>query len=199
VATLVQLRLLQHHTTPEGHSTYQADTSNAYNILRVGRVVELVDRKLGPAAAEIMASLAAMGFATIRQLQADVVGDEDEETSIDTNRFRVLLKQLITQGYIKAVRQVHFRSPHDPIRPPIDPTDKKKKPPGEMELKIGLEVKKLEEHQLSAYDVLQELDRKPSQVTGPVILTWLYADHFRRTRCSPSIARILSSIHATTE
>src|ERR1700749_4633 len=74
VASLIQLRLLYHHTNPGGVSTYQANNGNAYNVMRTGRLVELVNWNLGASAAVIVETLAALGFATVHELKAEFLG-----------------------------------------------------------------------------------------------------------------------------
>ncbi|EXJ61064.1 hypothetical protein A1O7_05217 [Cladophialophora yegresii CBS 114405] len=171
VATLIQLRLVYHHTTYEGLSTYQADTTYAYNLMRTGRLVELVDWSLGSSAAEIIETLAAMGFATAHELETEVLEKTDLTQPISKSRFQILLKQLVSSGYIKAVRETHFQSSSD-RRQDVERylrdnrmivTGTGKKVAAEAEAKIDSELERRVKSSISAYDVSQELSRSPTQ------------------------------------
>ncbi|OCT45554.1 DNA-directed RNA polymerase III subunit C3 [Cladophialophora carrionii] len=171
VGTLIQLRLVYHHTTYEGLSTYQADTTYAYNIMRTGRLVELVEWSLGASAAGIMETLAAMGFATAHELEAEVLEKSDPTHPMGKSRFQTLLKQLVSSGYIKAVREAHFQSPSD-RRQDVErslrdngliPTGTGKKIAADAESRIDSELERRVNSSVSAYDVSQELTRSPTQ------------------------------------
>ncbi|KAJ9604518.1 RNA polymerase III subunit C82 [Cladophialophora chaetospira] len=185
VATLIQLRLLHHHTSSDGQSTYQPNNINAYNVMRTGRLIELVNWKFGSTAADVLETLAAMGFATPHELELQVLGDED--LTIDKVRFRSLLKQLISSKYIKAAREAHFQSVSDRRQDAerflrhnsMLPTGAGKKVTIDADGKIDLELEKRIDGNISAYDVVQELNSDSTQVamsTLPKAFTKLNQD-----------------------
>ena len=196
VATLIQLRLVHHHTNSDDTSTYQANTTNAYNIMRTGRLIELVDWKLGHSAANIVEALAAMGFATAHELEAQVLRDHDLAEPISRARFRSLLKQLISLKYIKAAREAHFQSPSDRrleaerflrnnslLLPGAG-----KKVTTDTEEKVDLELEKRVDDTISAHDIVQGLNQNPTQVA--ISFRAMFCTNITRTRrCSPSTSR----------
>lgn len=131
MAALIQLRLVYHHTSPEGLSTYQANHKNAYPLLRTGRLIQLARDTGGPSSGEILRELTLLGYATVRELETRVCGNGDPghndnhsqqvnghqkstRTSnpdhIDSSAFRASLAHLIDNGYITKLRDAHFRS-----------------------------------------------------------------------------------------
>jgi hypothetical protein len=144
--------------------------------MRTGRLIELVDWSLGSSAAEIIESLAAMGFATAHELEAQVLGSSDSAKPIGKSRFQILLKQLISSKYIKAVREAHFQSPSDRRQDAerslrergMIPVGTGKKIAIDAETKIDLELERRVDGSISAYDVSLELNKDPTQVTDLV-------------------------------
>ncbi|KIW92973.1 uncharacterized protein Z519_06822 [Cladophialophora bantiana CBS 173.52] len=171
VASLIQLRLVYHHTSLDGLSTYQANTGNAYNIMRTGRLLELVESKFGSAGANIMEYLAVVGFAAACELEARVLGDGDPSKSMDRTHFRALLKQLITSKFILTVREAHFHSPFDSRQDAerylsghgmlLQGTGKKIKIDGEARVDVELEQRL--DGSISWPQVLHELETSPSK------------------------------------
>ncbi|KIW68015.1 hypothetical protein, variant [Phialophora macrospora] len=139
--------------------------------MRTGRLVELVDWSLGHSAAEIIETLATMGFATAHELEAQVLGNSDSAKPIDKTRFQTLLKQLISSKYIKAVREAHFQSPSDRRQDTerslrergMIPVGTGKKVAIDADSKIDLELERRVDGSISAYDVSLELNKDPTQ------------------------------------
>lgn len=136
LASLIQLRLVYHHTPSQGITTYQANTTNAYNLLRTGQLIQLADQTEGHDAARILQQLALLGYSTARELEARIheilapqeQGDDgstnpktnghSDPMSVDhppTSRkdFRTNLRRLIDNKYICGVRDFHFSSTFD--------------------------------------------------------------------------------------
>ncbi|KAK5043582.1 hypothetical protein LTR84_011389 [Exophiala bonariae] len=134
LATSIQLRLIYHHTNPDGLSTYQANHKNAYMLLRSGRLIELARDTGGPSAAYILRELTVLGYATVRELKArtcgddspghieihsqQVNGDRHDSTTLDSghmshSNFENSIAHLIDNGYITKLRDAHFRSTFD--------------------------------------------------------------------------------------
>ena len=182
MATLIQLRLVSHHTPQEGLSIYQANTTNAYNIMRTGRLVELVEWKFGSAAASLMEHVAAMGFTTASELEARVLDDAELCEYMDKIRFRALLQQLVAAKYIMAVREAHFQSPFDSRQDAerhmrdnkMLSTGTGKKIRLDTGVKVDLELEKRVDGNISGSQVLRELETSPSQVPLFVFCDVLY-------------------------
>jgi len=134
LAALIQLRLVYHHTSSEGLSTYQANQKNVYPLLRSGRIIQLARETGGPSAEAILRELTLLGYATVQELEAQVVGDGNMEEqndhsgqvnghqnntgssnpeSMDASSFRAGLVHLIDNRYITKLRDAHFQSPFD--------------------------------------------------------------------------------------
>jgi DNA-directed RNA polymerase III subunit RPC3 len=198
LAALIQLRLVYHHTTPDGQSTYQANTDNAYNLMRTGKLVALVERSMGSAAATVMEHLAVLGYATADELEANVCGDSkfdpaeadagppqtNGHTTTDTrkdsdrrNRFRAALADLVDEKYIVAVRDAHFQSVFDARQDVMRhfrlldqmPASKGKKSQLEVEEKVDREVEQRLDGSISAGLVLRDLEaRAPDALMSAV-------------------------------
>lgn len=130
----MQLRLIYHHTNPDGLSTYQANHKNAYLLLRSGRLIELARDTGGSSAAEVLRELTLLGYATVGELKARTCGDDDpgqvenhskqvngdghNSAILDSDHmshsiFRKSVTHLIDNGYITKLRDAHFRSTFD--------------------------------------------------------------------------------------
>ncbi|KIW12268.1 hypothetical protein PV08_09544 [Exophiala spinifera] len=191
LATLIQLRLVYHHTSPDGLSTYQANTHNAYNLLRTGNLAAGAQRKFGPAAAVVVEHLAALGFATAQELEDTICADKDFNRSEDhepqTNgssdghksqdldstrsRFRKVLRLLIDEKYIVGLRDAHFQSVFDARRElerhlesrGLLPSSKTKKAQPVIDEKVNVDLEQLLDPTISASSVLRELQSSQQQ------------------------------------
>ena len=192
---MIQLRLIYHHTDPDGLTTYQGNTTNAYNIMRTGRLIDLVNRKFGPVAARIMETLTAAGFATAHTLEAQLVSHNDFADHLDRGTFRVLLEQLIRSKYIKGVRETHFQPPHD-ARQHAEcflrdsgsfATGTTKKAKADADAKIEMELKTRSDGSISASNIVKDLSAAPSKVLDPVSAVILILNIHRTMSPSSSI------------
>ncbi|KAL2423676.1 DNA-directed RNA polymerase III subunit rpc3 [Exophiala dermatitidis] len=189
IAALIQLRLVYQHTTPDGSSTYQANTHSAYNLVRVGQLVELAARRYGQAAAKVMEHLAILGYATPDELEAHVSGDghfaNPQEPAASANghlqngatpdvdqksreRFRTALRCLIDDRFIMSVRDAHFQSPFD-ARQEVErhfrhlgvmPSAKGKKVQSEIDHRVDVELESRMDGTISSNSVLQFLEHR---------------------------------------
>lgn len=192
---MIQLRLVFYHTAPDGSSTYQANTDNAYNLLRTGKLIELVGKHLGSSAANIIEILSSLGYATAEELEAHVAEDQASETPSSLapstnghvedkqiarvegkpkNDFRGALVQLIKSKYIRAVRQAHFHSLFD-ARQEVErhlrsvgalSTSTTKKVKGEIDEKVSMELEKRLDGTVSAASVLKELEQASARTSS---------------------------------
>ncbi|KAM7199594.1 RNA polymerase III subunit RPC82 domain containing protein [Rhypophila sp. PSN 637] len=80
LVVLQQHNLLHYKVDPESiHTTmYEANPENAYNLIRVGKILEMVDSTFGAAAKDVMRSLLLSGFTRISDLVAAYQEQIDE-------------------------------------------------------------------------------------------------------------------------
>ena len=110
---MIQLRLVQHHTTQGGFSTYQADVDNAYSLVRIGKVAALAHAKCGPVAALVVEQVAANGYVPASQIAGlvnDTLPSDEKVSSLRINRS---LRSLACHGFLKKVRPAHLQILHD--------------------------------------------------------------------------------------
>ncbi|EXJ93339.1 hypothetical protein A1O1_01731 [Capronia coronata CBS 617.96] len=192
IAALIQLRLIFHYTTPDGLSTYQANVHSAYNLIRAGRIVELVARRYGPAAAKIMEHLAILGYATADELEAHVCEDNVLTTSKDSaeltnghheegvllgganpevrTSFRTALKHLLDDRFISSVRDAHFQSEFD-ARQDVErhlqhlgmlPSAKGKKIQSDIDHRVDVELESRLDGTVSSASIMQDFEQRDS-------------------------------------
>ena len=196
IAALIQLRLVYHHTTPDGLSTYQANTQNAYNLVRSGKLVELAGRKFGSPADKIIEYLAISGYATAsdlesgfshngarglkenlsRQTNGYLEGEgANHGNSKDTSKFRESLRNLVANNFIIAVRDAQFQSPFDARQDTerhlhaqgSPPSSKAKKSQLDIDEKVNIELEKRLDGSLSAASILHELEADDRAADAP--------------------------------
>jgi DNA-directed RNA polymerase III subunit RPC3 len=121
LVTLVQLRLVQHHSSGS-QTTYQADLTSAYNLLRTGKLAHFAQRQYGPVAGLVIEVLAAKGFTTAKDLESAVLQALEEIPGNDTRfqngskasaKVHDALKRLAEGGFISKVLPAHLLIPHD--------------------------------------------------------------------------------------
>ena len=131
------MHLIYHYSGADGRTFYQADFRNAYNLLRSGAVISLVEGTLGHEAASIITQVLHLGHSTAGYLKRHLmksssqsreqrpeqqVPEESGHLSVDHNVLRDqrpkvdidgLLYQLIMKGWILRVREAHFHTSAD--------------------------------------------------------------------------------------
>ncbi|KAK4042758.1 RNA polymerase III subunit RPC82-domain-containing protein [Parachaetomium inaequale] len=92
LAVLQQHNLLFYHVDPSAEfASYEANADHAYNLVRTGKILEMVDTSFGPAAKDVMQSLLLSGQTRISDLvaayrekieqanqTAAIIGDDDD-------------------------------------------------------------------------------------------------------------------------
>jgi DNA-directed RNA polymerase III subunit RPC3 len=92
LAVLQQHNLLFYHVDPSAEfASYEANADHAYNLVRTGKILEMVDTSFGPAAKDVMQSLLLSGQTRISDLvaayrekieqanqTAAILGDDDD-------------------------------------------------------------------------------------------------------------------------
>jgi DNA-directed RNA polymerase III subunit RPC3 len=172
LAVLVQAGLLYHHTTSEGRTFYEANPRNAYHLVRSGRIIDIVQKRYGKAAAAITSQLLVLGHASIGHLKKshrasnESAGRQDGELDgiaadnspvsrdpvdggIDSD-IETGLEILCRHGLVCRLRQAHFRTEADTRQTaeekvfsrPIVSTAKGTKAKEEMAAKIETEIEK---------------------------------------------------------
>jgi DNA-directed RNA polymerase III subunit RPC3 len=67
---MVQMHLVYHYTsTEDGMTHYEANMDSAYNLIRTGKVLEVVEERLGSYAAQVMSAIAYRGHVQIGDLE----------------------------------------------------------------------------------------------------------------------------------
>ncbi|KAM7186358.1 DNA-directed RNA polymerase III subunit RPC3 [Naviculisporaceae sp. PSN 640] len=71
LAVLLQHNLLYYHVDPDSETgMYEANPDNAYNLIRTGKILEMIDTSFGAAAKDVMQSLLLLGQTRIADLVA---------------------------------------------------------------------------------------------------------------------------------
>jgi DNA-directed RNA polymerase III subunit RPC3 len=129
---MIQHHLVYHYTSlDDGVTYYEANSQSAYYLVRSGKIVHLVQDRLGKYAAKVMSALLFLGHAPISYLEtlpelrsskpmANGV-NHDEEAPDGRNGehyerpplLHSTLKALASHGYIMRVREAHLQSPAD--------------------------------------------------------------------------------------
>ncbi|ROT43369.1 RNA polymerase III subunit RPC82 [Sodiomyces alkalinus F11] len=145
LAVLIQQNLLYHYSSRESPVTnYEANPDACYNLLRSGKVVEMVGNEYGPAEQEVVKTLLQLGHARVSDLVQAFGYSEGGENG--TNGYHVngggrpgaspsrhvqsaeelyiVLCRLIIGGVIDQVGPKTFRSPDDMLREIQDDTMK---------------------------------------------------------------------------
>jgi DNA-directed RNA polymerase III subunit RPC3 len=136
--------LIQHYTgETDGITYYEANESNAYMLIRSGRIIQLVEERYGEASGAIMSNLLLLGHTTIMDLNQaygfhknkkengiinsqHINGDrlvngpvKDLPSTVPNRHFKSIsdfhaaLRRLLSTGFITAVSQRHFRPTAD--------------------------------------------------------------------------------------
>jgi DNA-directed RNA polymerase III subunit RPC3 len=67
---MVQMHLIYHFTSSEdGMTYYEANTHSAYYLIRAGKILELIENRLGIYAAKVMSSILYLGHAQVSYLE----------------------------------------------------------------------------------------------------------------------------------
>lgn len=71
LAVLIQQHLVYHYRPPDGDATfYEADSRNAYALVRPGKIINLVEERYGKAACGVVSNLLLLGHARVDDLAA---------------------------------------------------------------------------------------------------------------------------------
>ncbi|KKK16070.1 hypothetical protein P175DRAFT_0557663 [Aspergillus ochraceoroseus IBT 24754] len=145
LVAMIQHHLVYHFTAvDEGVTYYSANLQSAYHLVRTGKILELVEDRLGKYAATLMSTIMYLGHAqvshleTLPELQAqapiangangsheengdneehgdDVNGLNGDYTLEQTNLLHPTLKALASHGYVIRVREAQLQSHADNV------------------------------------------------------------------------------------
>jgi hypothetical protein len=133
LVVLTECLFVFHHTAPDGRTSYQANQTAVYDLVRVGRFTQLIRRKFGVEGANILNHLLVFGHDTGENLRKvslrltehsrsngfdlgeDVfsLGDPELEHSGSNSR---VLERLIERKYLIELRSSHFQTWSDTWR-----------------------------------------------------------------------------------
>lgn len=127
LAVLIQQNLLYHHTDPDTDVTsYQANADACYNLVRSGKILDIIERQYGTAERELAQTLMLLGHARIADL-SHAFGSRAPKTNGQTNgdheshdgliesesHLNSVLVRLIRAEIVETVRPESFRNPQD--------------------------------------------------------------------------------------
>ncbi|OJJ44866.1 hypothetical protein ASPZODRAFT_17782 [Penicilliopsis zonata CBS 506.65] len=143
LAAMVQHHLIYHYTSLEdGNTYYETNLQSAYYLVRSGKILEMIEDRLGKYAATVMSTIMFLGHAQIAHLEtlpelkpqrshANGVGEEMKEEAegqangvdgeheldelVENAAIHSTLKALAAHGYVIQVRDAQFQSPNDNV------------------------------------------------------------------------------------
>lgn len=183
LGVLNQQNLLYHHTdTTTKRTTYEANPGACYNLVRSGKILEMIDSQYGTAERDLVQTLLLLGYARIAELthayqsraptsnghanghgangpSSGLIGSEAELHNV--------LSHLIRCEIIETVRPQSFRNPND-VYHEIE-ADVTKTAPGEKATKTKIDQQRqIMEQYRSFRDQPTALKRQLDQFGGPV-------------------------------
>ncbi|GKT99668.1 dna-directed rna polymerase iii subunit rpc3 [Fusarium langsethiae] len=143
LAVLIQQNLLYHHTDPDTNVTsYQANADACYNLIRSGKILDVIETQYGTAERELTQTLIQLGHARIADLSqafgsrapkinGHTNGDHDSHDGLieSESHLNSVLVRLIRSEIIETVRPESLRNPQDAYREIEDDVTKPR--PGE--------------------------------------------------------------------
>ncbi|KAH6900099.1 RNA polymerase III subunit RPC82-domain-containing protein [Thelonectria olida] len=156
LAVLIQQNLLYHHSGPDKRLTnYEANPDACYNLVRSGKILEIIERQYGTAERELIQTLMLLGHARIGDLSqafgsrapkinGHTNGDHDPHDGLieSENHLNSVLGRLLRAEIIETIRPESFRNPTDVYREICDdvlqtgPAEKATKNKGEAQRQI---------------------------------------------------------------
>lgn len=125
LAAMIQQHLVFHYTSfDDGVTYYEANQQAAYYLLRSGKILELIEDRLGEYAAKVMSTIIYLGHAQVSDLEViPELGQSGSNGEVNgtgngtangigdrTGELHATLKTLAAHGYIHRVRDAHFQS-----------------------------------------------------------------------------------------
>lgn len=123
---LIQQNLLYHTTNPDSRATsYEANPDACYNLVRSGKILEIIESQYGTAERDLVQTLMLLGHARIADLiqafesrkpkvNGHKNGSHESSGLIQSeNRLKVVLGRLIQAEIVETVRPESFKNPTD--------------------------------------------------------------------------------------
>lgn len=129
---LIQYHLVFHSTNNDGQSFYDVDWEGAYNIMRAGKIVQIVEERFGQGAGQAVSNLLQFGHARIGDLEdaykfdsrapapveehtngANGLHKSQNKTITNRTQLHSVLYQLLKSGFIVKVQRRTFFTPAD--------------------------------------------------------------------------------------
>ncbi|KAM0254738.1 hypothetical protein ACHAQJ_006454 [Trichoderma viride] len=183
LGVLVQQNLLYHHTDANSkRTTYEANPGACYNLVRSGKILEMIDSQYGTAERDLVQTLLLLGYARVAELTHayesrvpranghanghDVNGPDSGLIGSESELHNVL-SHLIRCEIIETVRPQSFRNPSD-VYHEIE-AEVTKTAPGEKATKTKIDQQRqIMEQYRSFRDQPTALKRQLDQFGGPV-------------------------------
>ncbi|KAK2590807.1 RNA polymerase III subunit C82 [Conoideocrella luteorostrata] len=181
LGVLIQQNLLYHHTDPNTRvTTYEANSDACYNLVRSGKILEVINSQYGTAERDLVQTLMQLGYARIADLthafssrapkiNGHTNGAHDPSSGLieSKDHLNAALARLIQAEILETVRPESFRSPAEVYRE-IE-ADVTKTAPGEKASKNKMELHmRVVEKFRTFRDQSKALKRQLDQSSGPV-------------------------------
>lgn len=109
LAGLISLRLVYYAAIPDVPTTYVANLRGIYQILQVGKLVDLVYERHGDLAAQIVATVCDMKFGTVAELCDRVMlHDMVVQRRLSDDDVRTAVLQMVAHGFLIHLRKSQF-------------------------------------------------------------------------------------------
>ena len=174
---LVQQNLVYHHTDADTTITsYEANPDGCYNLVRSGKILDVIESRYGPAERELVQTLMLLGHARVADLaqafsargpkvNGHVNGSESERIT-SQSQFHHTLARLVQAEIVEPMRPESFRKPADVYQEIKE--DVTKTLPGEKSTKKkDQQLEEMQERYRVYRDQPKMLKRKLDQEHGP--------------------------------
>ncbi|KAJ4857575.1 RNA polymerase III subunit RPC82 domain-containing protein [Trichoderma breve] len=183
LGVLIQQNLLYHHTDADTkRTTYEANPGACYNLVRSGKILEMIESQYGKAERDLVQTLLLLGYARIAELthayvsraprsnghaNGNGVNGADSGLIESEAELHNVLSHLIRCEIIETVRPQSFRNPSD-VYHEIE-AEVTKTAPGEKATKTKIDQQRQIMEQYRAFkDQPKALKRQLDQFGGPV-------------------------------
>lgn len=117
---MIQQHLVFHYTSfDDGVTYYEANQQAAYYLVRSGKILEVIEDRLGEYAARVVSAIMYLGHAQVSDLEgmpelgqtvSNGTNGVDGTNGTGGTQLHPTLKALAAHGYIHRVRDAHFQS-----------------------------------------------------------------------------------------
>ncbi|KAG5951748.1 hypothetical protein E4U58_001084 [Claviceps cyperi] len=181
LGVLIQQNLVYHHADPDTRvTTYEANSNACYNLVRSGKILEVINDRYGNAERDLVQTLMQLGYAKIADLEHAFTsrapkinghknGSHESSSGLIESKDHLysVLGRLIQAEILETVRLESFRNPSEVYRE-IE-ADVTKTGPGEKAAKnkIEMHMQVLERYK-TFRDQTKGLKRHLDQTSGPI-------------------------------